>query len=200
MRSTSQHLKRVQTIRNDASAHAAARAMRYEAVGCLVVVNDDEVPVGIVTDRDLALRAVATSHEPHGLAVADIMSRELVTTTPDTPMHDVLQLMKARGIRRIPVMDDGELAGIVALDDVLEELSRDIRELAAEAPRRYRTAPSSSRFEHVRHGIERGLEDLRSKLEYAQWYARETLVDELDELRDRLRLPPHSGNEEDGSR
>lgn len=187
MRTAAEQTKRVVTIRDHASAHAAARSMRHDAVGCLVVVAEDGRPVGIMTDRDLALRGVARSHAPAALDVRDLMTPHPVVTRPDASMDEVLALMKNHGVRRIPVVRDGELVGIVALDDVLEELSRDLRELAAEAPRRYRTAPSASRFEHVRAGIERGMEDLRSKLEYAQWYARETLVDELDELRERLR-------------
>ncbi len=180
------HLKRVETIRWDSSLHAAARAMRHEAVGCLVVVDADERPVGILTDRDLALRAIATSHAPATLRVDAVMSSDPVTVAPDAPLRDVVALMKHHGIRRLPVVRDGKILGIVTLDDLLEELTRELRDLAAEAPSRYRTAPSSSRFEHVRQSIERGLEEVRSKLQYAQWHGRATLLDKLDELRARL--------------
>lgn len=187
MRNASQHTKRVSVVHADATAHAAARVMHHDAVGCVVVVDERERPVGILTDRDLAVRAVAVSNAPHELRVADLMTPDPVAVTPETSMRDALLLMRRRGVRRLPVVRDGRAVGMVSLDDVLEELSRDLRDLAAEAPNRYRTAPSSSRFEHVRAGLERGLEELRGKLEYAQWYARETLIDELDELRSRLR-------------
>lgn len=186
MQTAERHVKRVATIRADSSVHAAAHTMHAEAVGCLVVLDDDERVVGIVTDRDLTVRAIAWSHAPGDMRVENVMTRDPVTTTPSVLVRDVLALMKSHGVRRVPVLLDDKAVGIVALDDILEELSRELRDLAIEAPRRYRTAPSASRFEHVRAGIERGVEEVRSKLEYAQWYARETVLDELDALRERL--------------
>jgi len=176
----------VEVIRTDSSAHAAANRMNHAAVGCLVVVDLEDRPVGILTDRDLLLRGVAQSHSPHELHVADIMTPDLVHATPAEPLEELLKLMKNHGVRRIPLVEDDRVVGIVAMDDILQEFSRDLNELASEAPLRYRNAPSHSRFEHVRHGIERNLGELRSKLEYAQWYAKATLIDELNELRNRL--------------
>jgi CBS domain-containing protein len=186
MRTTKNYKKRVEVIRRDSSAHAAANRMTHQAVGCLVVVDEEERPVGILTDRDLLLRAVAKSHSPHELHVEDIMTRELVQGTSDEPLETLLRRMKHHGVRRIPLVEDGVVVGMVAMDDILQEFSRDMNDLASEAPLRYRDAPSHSRFEHVRHGIERNLTELRQKFEYAQWYAKATLLDELDELRSRL--------------
>jgi len=186
MRETSRFKKRVEVIRKDSSAHAAANRMSQSAVGSLVVVDLNDQPVGIVTDRDLLLRAVATSHSPHELHIEDIMTTDLVQATSSDSLEELLRLMKHHGVRRIPLVEDNQVVGIVALDDILQEFSRDLHDLATEAPLRYRDAPSHSRFEHVRHGIERNLSELRTKLEYAQWYAKATLIDELDELRSRL--------------
>ena len=180
-------MSRVATIHADASAAAAALAMRREAVGCLVVVDSDDRPVGALTDRDLCVRAVAKSSAPATLVVSDLASSPLVTTPPTATTEDLLLLMKQRGIRRVAVVEGDRVVGLVTLDALVEDLSRDIRSLMAEAPRRYRGASAAHRFDHVRASVEHGLQELRSKLEYAQWYARETLVDELDELRNRLR-------------
>lgn len=190
MRSVDHHRKHVETIRSQASAHAAARRMMSAAVGCLVVVDDAGRPVGILTDRDLALRAVGRSSNPASLPVSELMTPDPVTAAPGESMHDVLQRMDSRGIRRMPIVEDGRVVGLVALDDVFQELARDAHDLAAEAANRYRTAPSERRFEHVRSSVERSLANLRSKLEYTQWIARETLMDELDEIRDRIRAAP----------
>jgi CBS domain-containing protein len=179
--------KRVETIRHDSSAHAAAHRMREAAVGCLVVVDDDDRPVGILTDRDLVLRAVAKSGAPARIPAAELMTRDPVTAAPGESLHDVLHRMDARGVRRVPIVDGGRAVGMVSLDDVFQALADDAQGLAAEAPNRYRTAPSASRFEHVRTSVERSLSNLRSRLEYTQWIAREALMDELDDLRRRLK-------------
>ncbi len=187
MRNTRRFKKRVETIRMDSSAHAAANRMNHQAVGCLVVVDSEDAPVGIITDRDLTLRAVSKSHTPHLLRVEDLMSSDLVSASSSEPLEELLRHMKNHGVRRIPLVEDNAVVGMVAMDDILQEFSRDLHDLASEAPLRYRNAPSHSRFEHVRQGIDRNLTDLRLKLEYAQWYAKATLLDELDELRNRLR-------------
>lgn len=111
----------------------AARLMREAHVGSLVVVSDMEqkkVVVGMLTDRDIALAAVAPEHMSEMLRVADIMSKNLVTARPEDSMHAALGLMRRYGIRRLPVTDeDGALTGIVTLDDLLDMLAEELQGL-----------------------------------------------------------------------
>jgi len=106
----------------------AANHMRTSHVGDLVVVEDRQgrrVPIGIITDRDIVVGAVAASSgHIESLLVGDIMSRDLVTARETEPMEGALKKMQEHGIRRLPVVSgDGALVGILTLDDALQVLT-----------------------------------------------------------------------------
>lgn len=103
-------------------ADAAAR-MDREKVGTLVVTDEERRPVGILTDRDVALRCVGRGLDPHATEVADVMTAPVRTVTEGTAIEDALSFMASGAHRRLVVTDGGErLVGIVALDDVLDLL------------------------------------------------------------------------------
>lgn len=112
----------------------AARQMLEQHVGCLVVVQQGEkgrVPVGVLTDRDIVLGAVAHHLDPRTLAVGEVMTREVATVREQDTVVNALRIMRRRGIRRLPVVDaDGVLQGIVTLDDLLDHVARDLNALA----------------------------------------------------------------------
>lgn len=109
----------------------AAKRMRVMHVGTVVVVEERggrQVPVGILTDRDIVLSVVASNaeHLPF-ITVADAMSDDLLTAPEETSLADALKLMQERGVRRLPVIDqDGALAGVVTLDDVVRLLAQEL--------------------------------------------------------------------------
>ena len=121
------------TTRNS-SIVDAAQLMRDHHVGDLVVVDEQagrRVPVGIVTDRDLVIEILARQVEPGSVTVGDVMSGELVTARESDGLFDTLQRMRAKGVRRVPVVDaGGALVGIVAVDDFLDLLAEEISALA----------------------------------------------------------------------
>jgi CBS domain-containing protein len=98
----------------------AAVAMRDEDVGSLPVVDGDRV-VGIVTDRDIVVRGVAERADPQTLKVGDVSSGDLVTVQPDEDLDEALELMARHRVRRLPVVEDGRLVGVVAQADVALE-------------------------------------------------------------------------------
>ncbi|AGN01473.1 signal transduction protein with CBS domains [Salinarchaeum sp. Harcht-Bsk1] len=107
-----------------------ARMMDEETVGSVVVTEGDQ-PVGIITDRDLALRVVAESANPADHTAADVMSTDLHTATPDTGFYQAAEEMRANGIRRLPLCDDdGSLVGIITSDDLNELLADEHQELS----------------------------------------------------------------------
>jgi len=175
------------TVPADASIKQAATAMSAEAVGCVIVVDAEGRASGMLTDRDLALRVVGRTCDASTLSAADVMTSDLVTVTADDPLETIVSRMKARGVRRVPVLDDGRPVSMVALDDILQVLAGELHDLGTEARQRYRHSEASARYEHLREGTEHRLEEIGHRLSFANWFVRKSFIDELDALRDRLR-------------
>jgi CBS domain-containing protein len=112
----------------------AARLMREHHVGDLVVVDEKagkRLPVGILTDRDLVVEILAKDVDINTVNVGDIMSNDLITAHETDAIYDTLQHMRAKGVRRLPVVDsDGGLVGIVSADDILDLLADELTALA----------------------------------------------------------------------
>lgn len=90
----------------------AATLMKQEDCGSIPVVRDGKL-VGIVTDRDIVVRAVAAGKDPKSTAVSEIMSADPVTISPDEDAAEAARMMADRQVRRLPVVEDGRLIGIV---------------------------------------------------------------------------------------
>ncbi|WP_140634054.1 CBS domain-containing protein [Methylibium rhizosphaerae] len=129
----------VVTCRRSTPAVELARAMRDRHVGDVVVVDDHDGgvrPVGIVTDRDLAVRVMANGFNPERFVAEDMMQPNLVTAFGSETAFDVIWNMRTHGIRRLPVVDvHGLLIGIVTADDVSAFLGQELTALSRVAPR-----------------------------------------------------------------
>jgi len=107
-----------------ASIAEVARLMRERNVGSVVVVDRGGYVTGIVTDRDLAIRGYGNAHSGD-LPVSELMSRDVASAPPYATAEFAAERMMMRGIRRLPVVDDdGRLHGVLALDDLVRELTR----------------------------------------------------------------------------
>jgi len=126
--------RQVVTASRDMSIPDAARLMRDRHVGSLVVTEGNEgkvIPVGILTDRDIVIEIISRDISLSEVTVGDIMTYALLKVTEDENIFDVAQRMRARGVRRVPVISRlGELIGIIAADDILELLSQELSLLA----------------------------------------------------------------------
>lgn len=115
--------------RNDTILEAA-KLMRQHHVGDVLIVEERDgvrVPVGIVTDRDLVVEIMATELDQTVITVGDIMVQELVTVKESAGVFETIQYMRSKAVRRLPIVDEnGALAGILALDDLLELLSEEL--------------------------------------------------------------------------
>lgn len=127
-------IRDVITASRETSVLEAAKLMRKHHVGDIVVadkVGNRSVPVGILTDRDIVMEVLAQDVDPAKLTVGDIMSEDLVTIKQSEGVWRTVELMRARGARRIPVVDDdGSLAGIVSVDDLVELLADELSAVA----------------------------------------------------------------------
>ena len=107
----------VVTSAPDAGAESVARLMRDHRVGSVVIVDQGDSPVAMVTDRDLAVRAFAEGADADS-HVGDYASRPLVCGEPEMELDEAAALMVQHRVRRLPVVHDGRLVGIVTLDDI----------------------------------------------------------------------------------
>ena len=105
------------SISQSASVVEAARLMREEHIGSLPI-TDEEKLVGMITDRDITTRVVAEAADPKMTPVEDVYSRDLVSVEPDEDLEEALQLMARHQVRRLPVVENGRLVGIVSQADI----------------------------------------------------------------------------------
>jgi len=103
---------------SDATLAAAAVAMRDRDIGDVVVTKSDGTVCGVVTDRDIVVRAVAEGTDPSAKTLEDVCSHDVVTIGPDEPIGAAVKAMEKHAIRRLPVMDNGTLVGIVSIGDL----------------------------------------------------------------------------------
>jgi CBS domain-containing protein len=123
-------VREVCIARPDETACAGAERMRDQCVGCLIVVDEDSEPVGIVTDRDLAVRVLAAGHDGAKVTLGEVMTPGPRVVDQEASIEDSVALMRRAGIRRLPVVDSvGALAGLVTLDDVLDLLSEELGDI-----------------------------------------------------------------------
>ncbi|MDP1765592.1 MAG: CBS domain-containing protein [Methylotenera sp.] len=126
--------REVITVRPDATVLHAAMLMRQYHVGDVVVIEDRKgksVPVGIVTDRDIVIELVATELDCKVITTGDIMANNLTVIKEHTGIFEAIQLMSSKGVRRLPVVDDGGgLLGIITLDDLLLILAKELGSLS----------------------------------------------------------------------
>ena len=110
------------TIEAEANARKAAELMNRHDIGCIIVVNKDK-PIGIVTERDMLKRVVLQLRDPRRLRVSHIMSKPLITTSPETELRDAVNLMNERRIKKLPVVEDGYLVGLLSITDIVRSLA-----------------------------------------------------------------------------
>ena len=105
------------SIGKSVSVVEAARLMREQDIGSLPI-TDDEKLVGMITDRDITMRVVAEAADPKVTSVEDVYSQDLVSVEPDNDLGEALRLMARHQVRRLPVVENGRLVGIVAQADI----------------------------------------------------------------------------------
>lgn len=120
----------VVSVKPDATVQFVAELMKEKNIGC-VVVTENHKPVGIVTDRDIALRGVSLCGDPEEALIESIMSTDILTVRKDAGIFDAIQEMKSAGVRRMPIVDSaGRLVGLLTVDDLIRLLAREMADIA----------------------------------------------------------------------
>lgn len=124
----------VVTCGRDTKIDEVAQLMRRHHVGDVVVTEDvkgKQVPVGIITDRDIVASVIAVKLDPSVFSAGDLVSRPIVKVREDVGVFEAIQQMRKHGVRRMPVVGpEGTLVGIVSIDDLIELLADEMGELA----------------------------------------------------------------------
>lgn len=139
------------TARADESVQTCARRMHDSHVGSLIVVEDRDnqiVPVGMLTDRDITIEVVAFGLDPATLTAGDVMASQPTTVYENDDVLDALARMRERAVRRLPVVDTrGYLVGLLSIDNILEAVGEQFdgvnRVLRIQRTKESRTRPSS---------------------------------------------------------
>jgi signal-transduction protein with cAMP-binding, CBS, and nucleotidyltransferase domain len=130
--------REVVTCARKTSASDLSRIMRDSHVGDVIVVDTYQgkpVPIGLVTDRDLVVHVLAAGVPADSVTASDLMAEELVTAFESEYVYDAIWHMRSKGIRRLPVVDDGKfLVGVVTMDDITRYLAEEMSEVARITP------------------------------------------------------------------
>jgi CBS domain-containing protein len=110
------------TVSLNDSVVDAAQIMEQEDVGSVPVVDTDNILVGMITDRDITLRVVAAGKDPGSTAAGEVATRQVSPAYPDEPLDEALEQMAYRQVRRLPVIEDDRVVGILAQADVAQEV------------------------------------------------------------------------------
>ena len=109
--------KQVASLTREDSVEKAAELMKEYNVGSIPVCEGDKV-IGIITDRDIALRSVAEGENAERQSVGEVMSSNPVVGKPEMDAHDAVRIMSERQIRRLPIVENGSLVGMISLGDL----------------------------------------------------------------------------------
>lgn len=125
-------VRQVDTAKPGETVNVAALRMLQRAVGTLVVVDDAQRPIGIVTDRDLVERVVAKNRSPLDITLRDVMSTNIRTISESSTIKSAVAMMRTNKCRRLPVVDDNQrLIGLISLDDFLMLLASEFNQIGS---------------------------------------------------------------------
>lgn len=187
MTSVEHYRKEVVTVPTGALAPEVAETMAEKTVGCVVVVSDEGRPLGMLTDRDLTTRVIAANRESGTTPAGAVMSRPLVSVDPSMQLDQVLAVMSEHGVRRVPVMSEERLVGLVALDDILVELGRELRELGDVSRLEIQGSRRAQGLRRLRHEVERLSGRLLDRAETLGEQAQKAVSRQLESIRAALR-------------
>jgi len=177
----------VATAPENASVCQLADLMVHYAIGSVVIVDAERRPVGIVTDRDLCTRVIARGLDPEKTTASEVASKPAQVARVDEPLEAVAARMRDAGMRRVPIVDEGEkLVGLVTLDDLVVALGRELESIGGTAKAEIEMARREGRKARRRVDIEEKLASLEASALAAGRDAVDFVTREFESLRDRL--------------
>jgi CBS domain-containing protein len=114
--------KNVVTINSASPVKAVAELMNKHDIGCVIVTSERE-PIGIITERDMLKRVLLEFRDPRITRVKDIMSTPLIASHPETDLREAVRLMNERRIKKLPIVEDTLLIGLISITDIVRSLA-----------------------------------------------------------------------------
>lgn len=187
---TELYRKEVVRASSDAPVSDVAELMKRKSVGTVVVMTADDRPLGLVTDRDLMTRVVAAGRTP-ATPVSTVMSKPLVTVDPTAPLSVVLDLMHEREIRRVGVVESGELVGLVSVDDLVLMLGEELHQIGAVTRAELLASQRSERLIALREELNSVFDQAIDRAGTIGEKAAATISKQLDSIRETFRKSFH---------
>lgn len=178
--------KEVVSIDASALVGEVAELMQTKQVGCVVVMSDGR-PVGLITDRDLTTRVIAGERNAGSTPARAVMSQPLVSVESTTPLNHVVARMEEHAVRRVVVLRDGRLVGLISMDDMLVTLGRELHQLGEVARSEIRRSRRAERLLHLRSELDTLLDHGLDRLENLGEQAFNAVSRELESARDAIR-------------
>jgi len=144
--------KPVMTAEADLDVFSAAKKMGSANVGSLIVLSKNS-PIGIITERDLVKKIVAEAANPRSVKVSDVMSSPLVTTSPEASLREAATLMLKSGVKRLPVISNGKLVGIITDTDLVSGSSAELSGILSDLIEMHRESAHFQESREVGSGI-----------------------------------------------
>lgn len=175
-------------VKGDVSVRVAAETMKSREIGSLVVTDDDGLAIGIVTDRDLCLRAVRWDRDPDDTTVESVMSKDVRTLPADSTRDEQVQLMRRMGVRRVPLVDAaGKPVGLISADDWIRWIAARLDEIATTADPAQRHGPlrpPGDLLDDLQEHLDRHLETREEDPLHTRMVVdRDALLDAIERLR-----------------
>lgn len=120
----------VKTVSPSNSIFEAAQRMQLEEIGTLIVVDEENRPIGIITDRDITVSVVADGRDPQETVVEEIITSELIVANENLGIFDLIKLFSKHSVRRIPIIKRDRLVGIVSVDDIIVVVATELSNIA----------------------------------------------------------------------
>ena len=187
MADVAHYQKEVVTVQGTSSVFDVAATMERDAVGCVVIVDEEQRPLGLVTDRDLAVRVIGSERDAGSTVASAVMSHPAITAELGDSLTRVIERMGRHGVRRIPIVQDGRVVGIVSLDDLLAQLGSELDDLGGSVRRQIFEARLGTKLPRLREELETRLHEMRERVQQAGGRASEILGREFEALRERVR-------------
>ena len=121
--------RQIWTISKDQSVRQALTLMSEKNIGAIIIVDSNDFPIGIFSERDYARKIILKGKSSKGTLLEEVMTKELITVTRDNKIDQCMEIMTEKKIRHLPILEDKKIVGIISIGDVLKIMIKEQKDL-----------------------------------------------------------------------